>query len=374
MKITKATLYAVRFPLKEPFIISYATYPDMPAVILELETDTGLIGFGESVADEHVTGEFFLGAFENLKEVLVPAILGMNPFDIEAIHAKMDSALVRNPAAKAAVDIACFDLMGKATGLPVYQLIGGKTNERLTYPKVLSIESPEIMATKAVQAIEDGYTSLKLKVGADKAQDDVDRIKAVREAVGPAVPIRVDVNQGWKTPGIASAAVRQLEGLDLSWIEQPIRMSDLHGLAEIRTKTAVPIMADESLQTMEDLLEIIRLGAADVINIKLMKCGGIYPAAQLAKTAEAAGLACQVGSMVESSVGSAAGYHTAMARNNIETTELTGPLLFSEEIGDLQYIHPNVLLADKPGLGVTIDRAQLAKLTVKTHIIGGTTV
>lgn len=374
MKITKATLYAVRFPLREPFIISYATYPDMPAVILELETDTGLNGFGEAVTDEHVTGEFFLSAFENLKEVLLPQILGMNPFDIEAIHAKMQGALAGNASAKAAVDIACFDLMGKAAGLPVYQLIGGKAKESISYPKVLSIESPETMAKKAQLAVEEGYGSLKLKVGTASAQEDVARIKAVRKAVGPDIPIRVDANQGWKSAGIAVAAIRQLEGEGLSWVEQPVRMSDLHGLAEVRGKTAVPIMADESIQTMEDLLEIIRLRAADVINIKLMKCGGIYPAAQLAKTAEAAGMTCQVGSMVESSVASSAGYHVAMARRNIESTELTGPLLFSEEIGDLQYVHPNVLLSEKPGLGVEIDRKQLEKLTVKTAILGGTTV
>ncbi|ALS77728.1 mandelate racemase/muconate lactonizing enzyme family protein [Planococcus kocurii] len=369
MKITKATLHAVRFPLNEPFIISYATYPDMPALIVVLETDTGLTGYGEAVPDEHVTGEYFTSAFEVLKEQFLPAIIGLSPFDIEAIHSKMTALMTGNSAAKAAVDIACYDLMGKAVGQPVYNLIGGQATAHLDYPKVLSIEAPEIMAEKALHAVEMGYASLKLKVGKGQAQEDVERILAVRQAVGRDVPIRVDVNQGWKSPGIAVAAIKQLEEANIAWIEQPIRMGDIRGLAEVRSKTAVPIMADESIQSMEDLLEIIRLQAADVINIKLMKCAGIFYATQMAKTAEAAGMLCQIGSMVESSVASAAGYHVAMARINIESTELTGPLLFSEEIGDLTYEHPYVLLSGKPGLGIEIDQAQLDKLTVKSCVI-----
>ncbi len=276
-----------------------------------------------------------------------------------------------NPAAKAAVDIACYDLMGKASGQPVYNLLGGQSKEHLSYPRVLSIESPDIMAQKAQEAVEAGYGSLKLKVGAGNAQLDVDRILAVREKVGPDMPIRVDVNQGWKSVGTAVAAIRQLETAGISWIEQPIRMGDIRGLAEVRKKTAVPIMADETVQSMEDLLEIIRLDAADVINIKLMKCGGIFHAVQMAKTAEAAGMLCQIGSMVESSVASSAGYHAAMSRVNIESTELTGPLLYSEEIGDLRYEHPYVLLSGKPGLGIEIDLVQLEKLTVESCTVGG---
>ncbi|WP_088009156.1 mandelate racemase/muconate lactonizing enzyme family protein [Indiicoccus explosivorum] len=371
MKIKKAVIRSVEFPLKEPFIISYATYPEMPAVILELETDTGLIGYGEAVPDEHVTGESAAAAAAVLKDVLLPAVIGMDPFNIEAIHQKMDSVLIRNPAAKAAVDIACYDLMGKAAGQPVYNLIGGKAKEALTYPKVLSIEEPRVMAEKAERALAEGYVSLKLKVGQGHPQLDVERIAAVRQAVGKDVQIRVDVNQGWKSPGMAASLIRQLEPLAISWVEQPIRIGDIAGLAEIRTKTAVPVMADETLHSMDDLLEIIRQRAADAVNIKLMKCGGIYPAAAMAKTAEAAGITCQIGSMVESSVGSAAGYHVALARTNIGSTELTGPLLFTEEIGNLHYELPFVRLSGQPGLGIEIDESQLEKLTVARMEIGG---
>ncbi|WKA50266.1 dipeptide epimerase [Planococcus liqunii] len=371
MKIVKAEIYRVEFPLKEPFIISYATYPNMPAVIVKLETDTGIFGYGEAVPDEHVTGEQVSGTYEILKNVLVPKILGQSPFDIEGIHHLMNAAIARNPAAKAAIDIACYDLMGKAAGQPVYNLIGGQAHEGLQYPKVLSIEAPEIMAEKAKRAMDQGFSSLKLKVGGSDSATDIARIYAVREAVGPSMPIRIDVNQGWKTVGHAVQTINQLADAHLTWIEQPIRMGDIRGLADVRRKTSTPIMADESVQTMEDVLEIIRLEAADYINIKLMKCGGIFPAIQMAKTAEAAGIIAQIGSMVESSVGSAAGYHAVMARRNIQSAELTGPLLFSEEIGNLDYQLPYVKLSGEPGLGIRVDESQLQKLTVASCIVEG---
>ncbi|MCP2033644.1 L-alanine-DL-glutamate epimerase-like enolase superfamily enzyme [Planomicrobium sp. HSC-17F08] len=371
MKIVKAEIYSVEFPLKEPFIISYATYPNMPAVIVKLETDTGIIGYGEAVPDEHVTGEQVSGTYEILKNVLVPEILGQSPFDIEEIHHLMNAAIARNPAAKAAIDIACYDLMGKAAGQPVYNLIGGQAHKHLQYPKVLSIEAPEIMAEKAKRAMDEGFSSLKLKVGGSDSATDIARIYAVRQAVGPAMPIRIDVNQGWKTVGHAVQTINQLADAHLTWIEQPIRMGDIRGLADVRRKTSTPIMADESVQTMEDVLEIIRLEAADYINIKLMKCGGIFPAIQMAKAAEAAGIIAQIGSMVESSVGSAAGYHAVMARRNIQSAELTGPLLFSEEIGNLDYQLPYVHLSGEPGLGIRVDENQLQKLTVASCTVEG---
>lgn len=371
MKIVKAEIHAVEFPLKEPFIISYATYPHMAAVIVKLVTDTGLTGYGEAVPDEHVTGEQVDGTYEILKNVLAPQIIGQSPFDIEAIHHRMNSAIARNPAAKAAIDIACYDLMGKATNQPVYNLIGGRAHDNLQYPKVLSIEAPEIMAEKAKKAMDQGFSSLKLKVGGADSATDKERIYAVREAVGPDMPIRIDVNQGWKTVGHAVQVINQLEEANLTWVEQPIRMGDIRGLADVRQKTSTPIMADETVQSMEDVLEIIRLEAADYINIKLMKSGGIFPAIAMAKAAEAAGIIAQIGSMVESSVGSAAGYHAVMSRRNIQTAELTGPLLFAEEIGDLDFQLPYVHLADKPGLGVEVDEAQLHKLTTKSCVVEG---
>lgn len=369
MNIIKAEIIGIHLPLKSPFIISYGTYEHMPSIIVKLETDDGVVGYGEAVPDEHVTGESFLSAFEVLKHQLLPSVMGENPFAIEKIHQVMDERIAANPAAKAAIDIACYDLMGKYSKQPVYNLIGGKFHEKLSYARVLSIEEPEVMAEKAKQALADGYQSLKLKVGEANFLKDIDRIRSVREAVGEAVQIRVDVNQGWVNYSTAVQAIRLLEPLHISWVEQPIKMGDIDGLAELKKKSVIPIMADETIHHGGHLTEIIKKNAADKINIKLMKCGGIYPAIHLAKQAEFAGITSQIGSMVESSIGSAAGYHAAMSRKNIESTELTGPLLFSKDIGDLHYSIPLVHLSEKPGLGVHVDEVALNELTVKKEIV-----
>ncbi|PWW31456.1 L-alanine-DL-glutamate epimerase-like enolase superfamily enzyme [Cytobacillus oceanisediminis] len=364
MKIVKAEIFGIHLPLKEPFIISYASYDYMPSIIVRLETDNGLEGYGEAVPDEHVTGESFHSTISMLKHTILPALIGFSPINMEKLHQKMNELISSNPSAKAAVDIACYDLLGKYKQEPVYNLLGGQYHDTLTYPKVLSIEEPDLMARKAKNAIDQGYQSLKLKVGTSYLED-CKRIAHVREQVGMEIPIRVDVNQGWRNVSTALQAIKLLEHLNISWVEQPIKMGDIHGLGEIRQKTSTPLMADESIHAGEDLVEIIRNQAADKINIKLMKCGGIYPAIHMAKAAEYAGIECQIGSMVESSIGSAAGYHAAISRKNIISTELTGPLLFSKDIGDLKYDIPYVHLSDKPGLGIKVNEDVLKELTIQ---------
>ncbi|WP_404404948.1 mandelate racemase/muconate lactonizing enzyme family protein [Jeotgalibacillus malaysiensis] len=362
MKIIRAEIWGIHLPLKEPFVVSYARFDSMPSIILKLTTDTGHEGYGEAVPDEHVTGESFYGSFALLEKVIVPEVNGMSPFQIEEIHDRMNHALKGNPSIKAAVDIACYDLMGKVTGLPVYDLIGGKAHEKLSYPKVISIGTPEKMSEAALNALEKGYEHLKIKLNGD-AVLDVERLSAIRQTVGDRVPIRVDVNQGWGTYETAKRALAQTESLNLDWVEQPLLPEAFTEMNELRQSTLTPLMLDESICSEKDLQRAISERSADKINLKLMKSGGIYPVIHMSKTAEAAGLACQVGSMVESSIGSAAGYHAAMARKNIETTELTGPLLFSMDPGNLKYEVPYVYLAEKPGLGVDVDEAVLESLS-----------
>lgn len=361
--ITGVEIRRIDLPLREPFVIAYARWEAMPSVIVRLRTDDGLEGWGEAVPDEIVTAEHATGAAAILEHVLAPVLLGRDPFDLAAINHDLDAVLSGNESARCAIDLALHDLVGKAVGRPTWQLNGGRVRDELTYPRVLSIETPEAMAAKAEQAVADGYAHLKVKAGKGSPDDDVARIRAVAEAVAGRVPVRVDVNQGWRTPAVAIPAIRKLEGLGLAWIEQPVRQGDIPALAEVRAQVAIPIMADESCHGLASLLEIIRLRAADVVNLKLMKTGGLSQALVMAEVAEAAGLTAQVGSMVESSIGSAAGYHLATCRRAVETCELTGPLLFSRDIGDLAYHHPHVELSDAPGLGVTVDVDALDDLT-----------
>lgn len=364
MKIISATVYGIHLPFIEPFVISYHTYETMPSVILELRTDEGIVGYGEATPDEHVTGETFDGVINALTHYLLPGIIGESPFRMEAVHEKMDALLIGNPSAKAAIDIACYDLMGKKTGLPIYELLGGRYYDKLDVPKVLSILEPELMAKQALTAKDEGYSSLKLKVGKD-ARKDIERIRAVRAAVGPGYPIRVDANQGWLTSSQTLAVLRQVEDCEIDWIEQPVVAHDIDALMEVRAKSSIPVMIDEGLQGFKEIREVIAKRAADKINIKLMKCGGLYRAIQLVHIAEMAGITCQIGSMVESSIASAAGLHLATAKKAIQSHELVGPLMFSKDIAYLPFAKNTITLSDQPGLGITIDINALQEMTIK---------
>lgn len=368
MKITGATIHPIQLPLREPFVVAYARWEAMPSIIIELHTDTGLTGWGESVPDETVTGESHSAAVAMLRDVLLPTVLGHQVWDIDGAHARMGAAVGGNPSVKAAIDLALHDLLGQAARMPVHQLLGGSTQEPLTYPRVISVGAPQHMAQGAEAALADGFTEIKVKVGAGEPREDIERVRAVCEAVGERARVRVDVNQHWGTPAVAIPAIRQLEGLGLRWIEQPVQDWDITGLAEVRATTSVPIMADEAVHGMASLLQIIRERAADAINLKLMKTGGLQPALAMVATAQAAGLWVQIGSMVESSIGSAAGYHLAAARRHVTSTELTGPLLFSKDVGDLAYEPPTVHLSPRPGLGVQVDRDVLEDLRVGASI------
>lgn len=368
MKITAIHLYAIRLPLKEPFVISYHTYQDMPSIIVKLETDKGLIGYGEGVSDEHVTGETWESTFHVLKNTLAPAIIGENPMNPEKIHDLMNKTIYEAPTAKAAIDIACFDVTGKKLKQPVYQLIGGRYHQEFPITHVLSISSPEEMADEAETMMKKGYQSFKMKVGTNVMQD-IERIKAVRKRVGNDIAIRVDVNQGWKNSATTLRAIRFLKDLNIDWIEQPVIADDIDGMAEIKSKTDIPMMIDEGLKGPREMRQIIQKNAADKVNIKLMKCGGIYPAIKLAHQAEMAGIECQVGSMVESSVSSSAGFHVAFSKKIMTSVELTGPLKLKKDIGNLHYDVPFIRLNEKPGLGVNVNEDILHELTVFQDVV-----
>jgi len=362
MQIKKVDIHLIDLPLKEPFIISYASYDAIPAIIVKVHTDAGVVGYGESIPDEHVTGESVYTVFQALKHDLVPAILGEDPRNIQLIHEKMNQALVYNGAAKAAIDIACYDILGKVSHLPIYSLLGGRKEEPLMIPRVLSILEPEVLAKQATEALAEGYQEIKMKLGIDH-EKDIERVKAVREAVGPEVLIRADINQGWGRVQLTKQMIKRLEPYHLSWIEQPIHLMDTALFRLIKEQSTTPLMADESLIHREDLRTLIEHRSVDYINIKLMKTGGIYPAYQLATQAELFGIHCQIGSMVESSIASAAGFHVALSKKNIVSTEISGPTRFTTDTGDLTYDLPHVQITDEPGLGINVDEAAIESLT-----------
>ncbi|MGH2550747.1 MAG: mandelate racemase/muconate lactonizing enzyme family protein [Thermomicrobiales bacterium] len=370
LTISGIDLWAVRLPLYEPFIISYATAVDVPTIIVRLRTSDGLEGWGEATPDPNVTGETYGGTFETLRRDLLPALPGYDARDREAILAALDARVEEVPAAKAAVDIALHDLIGRASGLPVWALLGGRSKPHLEISRVVSMKSPSEMAADAVRHVEAGFKTIKLKVGdGDRYRRDAERIAAVRAAIGYDIGIKVDVNQGWHTPGVAIAAIRASIEQAPDYYEQPVAHWDIAGLADVRRQTGAIIMADEACHGPREMMRIAELRAADLVNIKLMKTGGLFRALQLNAIAVTAGIRAQVGTMVESSIASAAGLHLAMALGNVRTIEMGGPNMISHDIGNLKsyYSTNRIDLPDAPGLGIEIDEQALTHFA-EAHI------
>ena len=363
LKITSIEVKVIHLPFKNPFKISYETYKVMPSLILKMETDDGLIGYGEAVPDQHVTGETWESTISNIRNYLAPVVLGENPFNIEKIHDKMNAVLHYAPAAKAAIDIACYDLMGKVAKQPIFNLLGGAYYKSLSITHVIGMGSNEQIIKEAKLAIDQGYSELKIKVG-NNPQDDVQLIAEIRKAIDSSIKLRLDANQGWQHTSIALQALKELEQYDIDWMEQPILARDRKGLAELREKTSIPIMADEGIHGAEHLSELIRLNAVDMINIKLMKCGGIYPALQLVHQAEAAGIRCIIGSMIESSIATTAGAHLAISKKNIVANELGSPLIFSKDIAPMDYKNNALFLSPQPGLGIQVNEKLVNEMSI----------
>ncbi|HEX5498841.1 MAG TPA: enolase C-terminal domain-like protein, partial [Thermomicrobiales bacterium] len=218
----------------------------------------------------------------------------------------------------------------------------------------------------AARHVAAGFTTVKAKIGdAEQPLLDARRVAAIREAVGPSVAIKVDVNQGWRTPGIAIAAIRAMAASVPAYIEQPVAAWNLDGLAEVRRQTGATIMVDEGVHGPREMQRVVALRAADLVNIKLMKTGGLLNAVKLNAIAESAGIAAQVGTMVESSIASAAGLHLATALANVRTVEMGGPNMLREDIGDLRdcYAPGRIALGERPGLGIELDEAAIRRFS-----------
>ena len=364
LTISSIDIIPVRLPLREPFVIAYATYPDVLSVLVRVRTAGGAEGWGEATPDPNVTGETYHGTAETLRRDPAPALLGRDARDREAAMRALDARVEGVPAAKVALDIALHDLVARALGVPVWLLLGGRSKEALTISRVVSMGEPAAMAEAAARHVAAGFQTVKVKVGdPDDPLLDVRRLAAVREAVGPEIAIKVDVNQGWRTAGVAITAIREMTASRPAYVEQPVLWWDLEGLAEVRRQTGATIMVDEGCHTARDMLRLVTLRAADLVNIKLMKCGGLLEALRLNAVAETAGVVAQVGTMVESSIASAAGLHLALALGNVRTVEMGGPLMLADDIGDAAswYERDRIALPDRPGLGVEVEEAAVRR-------------
>lgn len=327
MKISKIKVTPKAVKLKDPITISLGTIDHSISAIVKIETDEGLVGYGEGSPGILITGETLKGTTECI-ELFEKQLIGIDPLDIEKVHSVMNSIAAHAPSAKTAVDIACYDLLGKKADLPLYKLLGGFASTVKT-DMTIGLDTPEVMKDKAELAISQGFDTLKIKVGTG-SDSDIARLKAIREVVGSQVKIRLDANQGWK-PKEAVNMINRLSEYDIELVEQPVAYHDIDGLAFVTKNVATPIMSDESCFNSKDALRLVRAHAVDFVNIKLMKCGGIHEAIKINSICEAAGIECMIGCMVEeTNIGVTAAAHLAAATKNITRADLDATFGLSE--------------------------------------------
>ena len=353
MKITDVRIGKISVPLRVPFKTALRTVNSVEDVIVEIHTDTGAVGYGEAPPTGAVTGDTTGAIIGALKDHIIKTITGRDVDEFEDLLQAVQKCVVKNTSAKAAVDMALWDLYGQLYKIPAYKMMGGARKSIVT-DITISVNDPEEMARDAVNAIERGYDCLKVKVGANPALD-VARLEAVRKAVGPDTCIRIDANQAW-SPKEAVRILNNMQekGLDIEFVEQPVKAHDFEGMKYVTERSYVPVLADESVFSPEDAMKIMQMGAADLVNIKLMKCGGLYNALKIASAAEVYGVECMIGCMLEAKVSVNAAVHLACAKNIITKIDLDGPVLCSEDpvIGGAIFNEKEITVSDEPGLGI----------------------
>lgn len=364
MKITEVRLGKISVPLRTPFKTALRTVTSVEDVIVEIHTDDGRIGYGEAPPTGAITGDTTLAIIGAIQDHIGKSLLGMDVDDFEDLMQKLQKSIVGNTSAKAAVDMALWDLYGQKYGIPVYKLMGG-ARKNITTDITISVNDPETMVKDSLIALNRGYDCLKMKVGINPEMD-VARLKAVRQAVGNDVTIRIDANQAW-TPKQAVKILNamQEQGLQIELVEQPVPAHDLEGMKYVTERSYVPVLADESLYSPADAATILHMGAADLLNIKLMKCGGLYNALKICTLAEVYGVECMIGCMLEAKISVNAAVHLACARTVITKVDLDGPVLCSEDpiLGGAVFEEKDITVSDAPGLGILgVENGRIAYL------------
>jgi o-succinylbenzoate synthase len=357
MKITDIQLGYLSVPLKTPFKTALRTVTHVDDVLVKIHTDTGVLGYGSAAPTAEITGDTRAKITEAIEGPIKEQLIGRSIEPFEEIMMGLDASLPDNTSPKAAVDIALYDLLGKLHKVPVYNLLGG-CQRKLTTDITISVNEPEEMVRDSLEAVNQRFTILKLKVGTNP-EKDIKRLQQVWEAAGPRIQLRLDANQGW-TPQESVYVLQKIEeaGILIEFVEQPVTGKDLEGLKFVKDHISFPVVADESAFSPEDVLKIIRMDAADIINIKLMKTGGIHNALKICDMAEHSGIECMIGCMLESKISVTAAAHLAAAKQVITRCDLDAPLLCREDpiVGGIEYSGDCITLSDQPGFGFTVIR------------------
>ncbi len=355
MKITDIQIFEVEAPLRTPFKTALRTVDKIRNIGVQVLTDNGQVGVGQAAPTAVITGETKASIVHAITEYIKPAITGMDIDDFSSIMERLHHCIYKNTSAKAAVDMAIYDLFAKKYKTPLYKVLGSYRKELKT-DITISVNEISEMVTDSVEAVKRGFEILKIKVGKNP-DEDVERIKQIRNAVGPHITLRVDANQGW-TAKQAVKIIRKLEdaGTEIELVEQPVHYEDLIGMQYVTANTQTNILADESVFSPLDAVKIIEMRAADFINIKLMKTGGIYQAQKICHIAEANGIECMISCMLETKISVSAAAHFAASEKNIQMVDLDGPILCLKDpiTGGPTFNNQWIRMSDEPGIGFSL--------------------
>lgn len=359
-RIRDVEIFPFNLGMKEVIKIAIGTDVAADNVLVRLRTEDGVIGYGEASPYSPVTGETQQTDVAMGKS-MVPILKGKDAFSIARIVSEMESFAPGNGSIKAALETALWDICGKIAGQPICNLVGSYRDSFET-DMTVGIDTPQVMAEKAREVVRLGYTTIKVKVG-DNPPLDIERIRAVRAAIGPDIKFRIDANQGW-SPSQAVHVLRAVADQQLQMCEQPVIYWDWPGLRFVRENVGTPIIVDESVHVAHDAIVGIRENAMDAINIKLMKCGGILQAIRIAQVADAANLKCMLGCMDETRVGLTAAAHVIASQKNIEFADLDAFVFHDVDpvIGGMEVRNGMIYMPKGPGLGLDLDPAFVAKL------------
>ncbi|MHC8948158.1 mandelate racemase/muconate lactonizing enzyme family protein [Sphingobacterium hungaricum] len=352
MLINRIEIYRLSIPM-EAFVIATGTMDYAQNTCVKIYTDSGLEGSGECSAFPMIVGETQDTCIVLAKE-FAKLWKGKDPLKIDDRMGELDLFIAGNTTIKSAFEMALFDLAAKHANLPLYKFLEGAVRE-ITTDITVGISSAEEMATKALAFKENGAEILKVKLGKQPA-DDIERIKAIRKAVGFDIPIRIDANQGWSFEQ-AIEALQGMEAYKIQFCEQPMRTYNDHLLPQLRTETIIPIMADESVYSHHDADRICRTDACDYINIKFSKSGGIREALKIQNVASQYGVHCMIGGMLESRLALTAKVHFAYAAPNVKFFDMDTCMIGHLEDpvqGGVQFDGYKIVLPEAIGIGASI--------------------
>ncbi len=366
MKIKRISTTIVDIPLKRPHVMSLMTVEKMNFLLVKIEGTNGMEGWGEAafLGGPTWSEEGVESAQAVVETYIGPFLLGKDFTCIEALRQLMGTLVRGNHFAQAAVEMALFDLLGKSRNLPVYELLGGKVRDAIPLSWSLASGTLDAELKEAEEMQKMGGYIFKFKTGLLRPEKDIERVKNIRQALGEDVRLRIDANQGWDR-FTAIRAIQGMEPYNLDFAEQPVSRTDIDSLAAVAKKVNIPLLADESLGSLEDAIQLVKRDAVSMFGIKLTKAGGFLGGKRLAAIAEGAHFPCYVGCMIETGIGNAAYLHFAASTPAVTMgCELFGPLLLADTITEEEpvYREGHIVLENcKPGLGVIVNESQIKK-------------